>query len=416
MTFHNSPEDTIRNSDCNASYVQGRSQVVPDLNDSNDDLERVEGELGRMPSDQGTEDLDSVTLTENAGVSNSQLHIPTELVDEAAGYEPRDPEAWEASDCAGGCICKKPLHFGNGNRNGIADGFWKVAGVKLPDTRCSWYNVSMTLGECEMACKWNCSCTVYASLDIRNGGSGCLLRFNELLDTREYDVNQDIYIRMAASELEGAWHVNDEKNTSLHMEQLDDLHVFSLYEVSRATRNFSDSNKIGEGGFGYVYKGVLEDGKEITVKRLSETSQQARGVLYLHQDSRLQIIHRDLKASNILMDGDMNPKISDFGLARKFVGHDTTAKTKKVDGTYGYIPPEEFFQDGHSDNLLGHAWRLFKHHAEDRPTMLSVVLMLVSDGALHVPKQPAFFNEESSRELESLPSADECTITLLYVR
>ncbi|KAK2989530.1 hypothetical protein RJ640_016654 [Escallonia rubra] len=97
-------------------------------------------------------------------------------------FAPKYSDDWANADWSDGCVRKTPLAC---NNNG-SDGFLKYSNVKLPDTRNSWFNVSMTLEECKKVCLNNCSCTAYANLDIRDGGSGCLLWFGDLIDIRDF--------------------------------------------------------------------------------------------------------------------------------------------------------------------------------------------------------------------------------------
>ena len=111
------------------------------------------------------------------------------------GFISKKPEEWNASYWSNGCVLRTKLDC-------KSDGFQKYAGMKLPDTSSSWYSKTMSLGECQKSCLKNCSCTAYANLDIRDGGSGCLLWFDDLTDMRQFPQGgQDLYIRLPASEL-----------------------------------------------------------------------------------------------------------------------------------------------------------------------------------------------------------------------
>ncbi|KAL9327958.1 hypothetical protein ACSQ67_002961 [Phaseolus vulgaris] len=323
-----------------------------------------------------------------------------------------------------------------------------------------------------------------------------------------------------------------------------DNHKISLRSLRVATNNFSDLNKLGQGGFGPVYKGKLCDGQEVAVKRLSACSEQgseefinevllimklqhknlvkllgfcvdgeekllvyeflpngsldvvlfdpkqrarldwskrlniingiARGILYLHEDSRLKVIHRDLKASNVLLDHDMNAKISDFGMARIFSGNEGEANTATIVGTYGYMAPEYAMEGLYSiksdvfgfgvllleiitgkrnagcyhskatPSLLSYAWSVWnegkvieltdpllcdscpgdeflrymqigllcvQEDAYDRPTMSSVVMMLKNETAtLAHPEKPPF---SVGRFNSNDPDSQECSLNFL---
>ena len=111
------------------------------------------------------------------------------------GFVPKVQSEWDLMDWSSGCVRRTPL-------NCSGDGFQKVSAVKLPQTKTSWFNRSMNLEECKNTCLNNCNCTAYSNLEIWDGGSGCLLWFDDLLDVRILVGNEpDIYIRMAASEL-----------------------------------------------------------------------------------------------------------------------------------------------------------------------------------------------------------------------
>uniref|UniRef100_A0A2N9HM72 Receptor-like serine/threonine-protein kinase n=1 Tax=Fagus sylvatica TaxID=28930 RepID=A0A2N9HM72_FAGSY len=377
-------------------------------------------------------------------------------------FLPKSPKKWDSMDWTDGCVRRTPLNCSGG------DGFLKYVGLKLPDTSSSWFDKTMSRKECEGLCLKNCSCTAYANLDTRGEGSGCLVWFGNLVDIIVLDGGQDLYVRMAASEL-GMTKRNPGKEYDIGGGKEDiELPIFDLMSVVNATDNFSRNNKLGEGGFGPVYKGILLEGKEIAVKRLSKNSGQG-----LNEFKNEVIFIAKLQHRNLV-------KLLDFGLAKSFGEDQCDARTNRIIGTYGYMSPEYvvhgqysiksdvfsfgvlileivsgkknrgFHHPEHHLNLLGHAWRLWiedrpielindsvgdftvsevlrcihvgllcvQKRQEDRPNMSSMVQMLSSENLLPKPRQPGFYigSPEAYSSSSTHCSENEITFTLFEAR
>ncbi|TMW88556.1 hypothetical protein EJD97_018400 [Solanum chilense] len=449
------------------------------------------------------------------------------------GFKPRSDTEWNSNDYSSGCVRDQKVQC-----NAITedkDSLWINSTIRVPASQ----DTNITVGEasqCRSACFNNFSCTAYTY----DGSATCSIWTEDLFNLHQLSTTESertIFVKRCSPEAQTktkkskklkailssisalmfllisssisyiyyrrrmaikAGHSQSDRRKGTqgahksqrhkaegeakvlmneNSDEAIDVPYFHLETILAATDNFSTANKLGQGGFGPVYKGIFPGEKEIAVKTLS--SQSGQGIDEFKNEVTLiaKLQHRNLvrllgycinateqillyeympnkSLDTFLFDEEMNPKISDFGLARIVEGKVTEANTKKVVGTYGYMSPEYaldglfsiksdvfsfgvvmleiisgrrntgFYQSEEALNLLGYAWKLWTEKSETqliekslvescnrseaikciniallcvqedpnhRPTMSDVILMLGGEGSnLPTPNRPAF--------------------------
>ncbi|RZC56843.1 hypothetical protein C5167_015704 [Papaver somniferum] len=255
------------------------------------------------------------------------------------GFKPMSDIEWNKGNWSGGCVRNTPLRC----QNNLNDGFLKLGSVKVPDFASSFWLGSLTIEDCNRTCLRNCSCIAY----LYDSGIGCMTwAVKDLVDIQVFDETSPSSFRSCRTNMLGQGGFGQvykaklldgqeiavkrlSKGSIQGLEEFkNEVLVISKVQHRNLVRLLCCCLEGDEKMLVYEYmpnksldaflfdatKGALLDWK----KRFQIIEGISRGILYLHRDSRLRVIHRDLKVSNILLDEDLNPKISDFGMARIF--------------------------------------------------------------------------------------------------
>ncbi|KAG5401504.1 hypothetical protein IGI04_016111 [Brassica rapa subsp. trilocularis] len=294
------------------------------------------------------------------------------------GFVPKHKEEWKRGNKTSGCVRRKELlSCRQEATKSSTDAFYRLSNVKPPDL----YKYAASFADkdqCRQGCLGNCSCTAFAYVT----GIGCLLWNQELMDTVQYSAGGEfLSIRLASSELAESrrtmmiiagsiclsifvilafasykyWRYRAKRNawkSGLEQEEISGLTFFEMNTIRAATDNFKISNKLGQGGFGPVYKGILSDRKEIAVKRLSSSSGQGTEEFMNEIKLISKLQHRNLvRLLGCCIDGEeklliyefmVNKSLDSFlfGLLPSPLCFFMFLNTRRVVGTIGYMSPE----------------------------------------------------------------------------